>query len=300
MMASTLLHKTKRWATDRYFGLARSRVEVARLHGTLRRLHHKRRYGVDSAFMFRAVELEVNSMCNRRCGYCPNSFARRPTGYMPRELFTKIVDELGAMEFDGRISFHFYGEPLLDKRLPDFVAYAKEKAPRAYAEIYSNGDFLTLPVLRDYLARGLDNFLVTQHDDAMPENLQRIRDEGTPEENERLVIRFARDRNLINRSGLIEHLTRLKEPLRTACTWPLSIMVVTHEGNVVLCCNDYFETEVVGNVAKDTLAAVWTGERFTRFRAALARGDRAVSKLCAECDFVPDEQTLARVVPEPG
>jgi radical SAM protein with 4Fe4S-binding SPASM domain len=287
----------KRWALDRYFGLARSRPDIAKLHNTMRRLHHRRRYGVDSAFMFRAVELEVNSMCNRKCGYCPNSFAKRPTGYMPQELFAKIVDELGEMDFDGRISYHFYGEPLLDKRLPGMVAYSKQKAPQSFTEIYSNGDYLTLPLLREYLACGLDNFLITQHDNEVPENLQRILDQGTEAEKKHVVIRFAKDRNLINRSGLIEHLAQAQETLSTPCTWPLSTVIITHSGNVVLCCNDYFETEVLGSVATHSLKEVWTGERFTRLRKALAQGDRKASKLCNQCDFEPPPEALARLVP---
>src|SRR5262249_52396469 len=154
--------------------------------------------------------------------------------------------ELRDIDWDGRLSYHFYGEPLLDKRLPGFVSYSRRFLPRAELEIYSNGDFLTLETFRTYIENGLDNFLITQHDNVIPDNLQRILDEATAEEKKHIVIRFAKDRNLINRSGLIESLSKPKESLKMPCDWALSDMVITTTGNVVLCCNDYFETEKVG------------------------------------------------------
>src|ERR1700730_14562092 len=93
---------------ERYFQFART-TAFGNIHNRLRRWHHTRRYGVDSCFMFRAVELEVNSMCNRKCSYCPNVSDKRPLDYMEESLFEKVIQELAAIDFDGRISYHFYG-----------------------------------------------------------------------------------------------------------------------------------------------------------------------------------------------
>lgn len=287
----------RRWAGDGYYRLARRQPSFARLHNYLRRRQHRRRYGVDSSFMFKVVELEVNSMCNRKCSYCPNATARRPSGFMPQELFDKIIGELAEIDFDGRVSYHFYGEPLLDKRLPDLIETTARRVPKAKTEIYSNGDFLTVPVFREYRARGLGHFLITQHDNLMPPNLQELVDTLTPEEKGHLTIRFAKDRFMINRSGHVQGLGVVNEPLKAACDWPLTTMVVTLQGNVVLCCNDYFEDEVVGNLRTQTLREVWTGAAFTALRAALARGDRTKSHLCVECDYVPAPTLLRRIVP---
>jgi radical SAM protein with 4Fe4S-binding SPASM domain len=286
----------KERAEQRYFQLART-TPLGKLHQALRIWHHQRRYGVKSSFMFRAVELEINSMCNRKCGYCPNISDKRPLGYMEENLFFKIIDELSAIDFDGRISYHFYGEPLLDKRLPRFVAESKKRVPKSRTEIYSNGDFLTLEKFREYIALGLDNFLITQHDNIIPPNLQNILDNITAAERQHIVVRFAKDRFMINRSGLITTLNVVNEPLNVPCDWPLTSMVVTMAGNVVLCCNDYYETEVIGNLKSQTLREVWTDARFEKFRRALSRGDRTVSKLCEDCDYVPRERHLQRVVP---
>lgn len=296
MLADDSQKNLKERALDTYFHLAQTTV-LGRLHQQLRVRHHQHRYGVRSEFMFRAIEMEINSMCNRKCGYCPNVTDKRPAGYMEERLFEKIIDELASIDFDGRISYHFYGEPLLDKRLPRFVEQSKQKVPKSSTEVYSNGDFLTLELFRDYVSRGLDNFLITQHDNVVPPNLQRILDETTEQEKKHIVIRFAKDRYLINRSGLIKTMEAVKQPLKMPCDWPLTSMVITLSGNVVLCCNDYYETEVIGNVNTQSLREVWTDQRFENFRKALSKGDRTVSHLCADCDYVPGERTLHRIVP---
>lgn len=100
----------------------------------------------------------------------------------------------------------------------------------------------------------------------------------------------------MNRSGLIKTMNVPIEPLDVPCDAPLATMVITMSGNVVLCCNDYFETEVIGNVANYSLREIWCCEPFERFRSALSKGDRTASKLCASCDSVPSQSTLRRIV----
>ena len=282
-------------ALDRYYHFART-TALRHVHNQLRRWRHRWRYGVDSDFMFRNVELEVNSMCNRKCSYCPNVSAQRPSGYMKESLFQKIIDELSEIDFDGNVSYHFYGEPLLDKRLPDLVHYTVLHVPKCTPVIYSNGDFLTLDVFRQYIRWGHTKFWVTQHDSRMPPNLQRILNAASKEEKKHISIRFAKDGRMTNRGGLIRTMSVPAQPLQTPCDWPLAIMVITMNGNVVPCCNDYFETEVVGNVETHSLREVWCSERSERFRRALSKGDRTASRLCEKCNYVPHKFDLHRIV----
>jgi len=284
-------------AVEGYYLLART-TALRHFHNQLRRWRHQWRYGVNSTSMFYDVELEINSMCNRKCSYCPNVSAERPLGYMEESLFQRIMGDLAEMDFDGNVAYHFYGEPLLDKRLPDFVEYTARHVPNCRPIIYSNGDFLTLELFRHFIQRGLARFLITQHDNRMPPNLERIMNEATDPEKKHLVFRFANSLNMNNRSGFVPTLSVLHNPLQVPCDWPLATMVITMNGDVVPCCNDYFETEVVGNVRTHSLCEVWCSERFERFRRALSRGDREASRLCVKCDYIPYESDLRRIIPE--
>jgi len=288
--------KTKRILLDHYYRLART-TRWRFIHNHLCRWRYSTRYQVPSSFMFRNVELEINSMCNRTCSYCPNVAAKRPLGYMEESLFRKIIAELAEIDFDGSVSYHFYGEPLLDKRLLDFVEYTARHVPKCQTVIYSNGDFLTLDLFREYIRRGVGIFWITQHDNCVPDHLRHILDEATDEERRHIDVHFANQITITNRSGLITSIQVPSKALPVACDWPIGTLVITLNGNVVPCCNDYMETEVVGNVRTQSLAKVWSSDRFERFRAALTNGDRTTSKLCAACDYVPSPSSLRRIVP---
>lgn len=285
----------KEAALDRYYYLAR-RTALRHLHNHLRRRYHRKRYGVDSAFMFRSVELEINSMCNRKCQYCPNVSTQRPSGYMRETLFQKIIADLTEMNFDGNVSYHFYGEPMLDKRLLGFVEYTVRNASSCRPVIYSNGDFLTLDIFREYIKLGRTMFLITQHDNQLTPNLQEILCEASAEEQAHIEVRFANSFRMMNRGGLIKTMSVPPEPMEMPCDSPLATMVITMTGNVVPCCNDYLETEIIGNVATHSLSQVWCSEPFERFRSALSKGDRTASKLCSSCDWTPTKSQLKRIV----
>ncbi len=63
---------------------------------------------------------------------------------MKYEVFTKIIDDLA--EFDQPIKvLRMYkdGEPFLNKRLADMIAYAKASGHVDYIDTTTNGTFLT-------------------------------------------------------------------------------------------------------------------------------------------------------------
>ncbi|MBI5637580.1 MAG: hypothetical protein HZA03_06395, partial [Nitrospinae bacterium] len=58
--------------------------------------------------MFKAVEIETTSACNRDCAYCPVSVSPRPAKMMDEALFKKIVGDLHAINYKGTLFFCFY------------------------------------------------------------------------------------------------------------------------------------------------------------------------------------------------
>ena len=60
------------------------------------------------------IEIEINHDCNRACAYCPNSSLKRKNqGQMSERLFLRLLGQLKEIGYRGRISYHFYNEPLL-------------------------------------------------------------------------------------------------------------------------------------------------------------------------------------------
>ena len=92
----------------------------------------------------RALQIQTNSRCNAACLFCGYTEIKDelPHGVMDMELFRKIVDEI-PMAWTGRVSPYLMNEPLLDKTLPEKIAYITARRRLARTKINSNGALLT-------------------------------------------------------------------------------------------------------------------------------------------------------------
>jgi radical SAM protein with 4Fe4S-binding SPASM domain len=236
---------------------------------------------------FKVVEIETTTACNRACSYCPNSkFDRgqlRNEKLMEVSTYRKIVDQLADLRFWGRLSPHFYGEPLLDKRLVELMAYTRRRLPLTKLVIFTNGDLLSPELYQRFAEAGIDGFLVTQHGPKEPSNLVRLRRHRSEPGAARLRFdyrSFTSETELSNRAGLVDH-----DVLETKqdCLLPSENVTIDYEGNVILCCNDYHSSIKFGNVNQSHLGDIWSDERFRRIRHNLAQGvfDLEICKKCA-------------------
>jgi cyclic pyranopterin phosphate synthase len=223
---------------------------------------------------FTVVEIEVNSRCNRRCSYCPVSLPdRQPQqAMMSDETFLHFVKELRQVGYSSRLSYHHYNEPLLRLDLERLVAIVKSDLPKCSQVLYTNGDLLSnkrYEALRD---AGIDHFIVTRHDgSSFPER-------------EAQTILLPEDLILTNRGGLMATVAHLNSALEIPCYAPADMLVVTVEGDVLLCCDDADRTQVMGNILHQSLKEIWFSPRFSRIRELLKQGRRVeASPICAKC-----------------
>ena len=114
------------------------------------------------------VQLAVSSACNYKCKYCPASEPDSlksfgvTKGLMPFDLFCKIVDDLADFPEPIRVlRLVKEGEPLLNKRLPDMIRYAKRKQPDIPVDTTTNGHLLTPETSDRLLDAGLDRILIS-------------------------------------------------------------------------------------------------------------------------------------------
>jgi GTP 3',8-cyclase len=218
------------------------------------------------------VEIEVGVRCNRTCSYCPNATlgSTLPSSFIGIELFSRIVDQLSEISFSGRLSFHFYNEPLLRKDLDELVTIARAALPLAHLVLYTNGDLLSDARYASLLEAGIDFFIVTRHGgEPMPHRLHQL-------------VQFPLDLDLSGRAGAV---LTVKEPLRRACHAPSEMLIVTVNGDVVLCHEDARREVVVGNLGRSSLEDIWYSDTMEKLRHHLVRGDRrAAGPVCARCN----------------
>ncbi len=67
------------------------------------------------------------------------------------------------------------------------------------------------------------------------------------------------------------------------CVRLLKNAYILFNGDLILCCTDYYKTMVLGNVEHATIAEVWNSESARALRHDFLRGDLSRNPLCAEC-----------------
>jgi len=252
---------------------------------------------------FEIVEIEINTGCNRRCYYCPNSKYDRELlmnrKFMDEGLFRKIIDELSDLDYFGRIHPSFYGEPLLDKRLPDLVKYTREKLPKAHIRILTNGDFLTVNLFNHLLSCGVNSFEISLHESgSMSKNIALLLEylKDKPELKKKVLLRTPQKEvkkelsklgfrvdylnSLFNRGGLIEVPKEILRPI-SKCDAPSKCLEIDVNGNVVLCCNDYLSSVVLGNLKEESIMEVWRKNKEIRRKIRKGIFEFDICKKCA-------------------
>ncbi|GAB3930556.1 hypothetical protein GCM10029976_032720 [Kribbella albertanoniae] len=220
------------------------------------------------------VELEVCSRCNRSCSYCPVSLNPRPPvpARMSADVFDTTIAQLAEVSFAGRISYHLYNEPLLRTDLPRLIAKVAERLPDALQLLLTNGDLLDDRRYEALRAAGVDYFYVTRHVDG-----------EYPARPFQIVQNF-RGLTLTNRGGTVTEVP-LPSPLArsTPCFAPSEMLIVTVNGDVLLCYEDANRSQVLGNILTTSLTDIWMAPENVEHREELAAGERERAEICRRC-----------------
>ena len=129
--------------------------------------------------------IESTNYCNFNCIMCPRKHMTRKIGHMDFNLFKRIIDEIeGKVEF---IYLHFFGEPLLHKRIFEFIDYASGKGMTV--SFSTNASLLNEELAEKLLYSGLD-LLILSIDSLSDQTYQKIRDGGNFEQTMMNVDRF--------------------------------------------------------------------------------------------------------------
>lgn len=71
------------------------------------------------------------------------------------------------------------------------------------------------------------------------------------------------------------------------CMMPFNRINITSEGYVDLCCVDYYNYLIVGDLKKNTLSEIWNSDRFVKVREMFIRGElgKLLCRNCMSCDI---------------
>ncbi|MBC8112310.1 MAG: SPASM domain-containing protein [Verrucomicrobia bacterium] len=106
-----------------------------------------------------SLSFEPTTSCNLRCPECPSglrSFTRK-TGMLEENLFEKTIDELAPTLL--YLTFYFQGEPYLNPKFLEMVAYASQK--KIFTATSTNAHYLSDENARQTVISGLDKLIIS-------------------------------------------------------------------------------------------------------------------------------------------
>jgi hypothetical protein len=257
------------------------------------------------ASRLRYASIETVSACNQSCFFCPVSVAPRPVERMKTALFETIIAGLAAIDTAEGVFLNNYNEPFLDTRLPSMVRAITRAGLKVAINTNAAVPFdpakwrgarislltvnmHTLERERYRAERGSDDLpvvleniaLYAQHrvaDDIRIVVLGQgdaAHDRATAE----ITARFA-DRGiatmphlLMDRCGAVKTLP----PVADRGAWlsgceqtgsrVLEHIHVLADGRCVLCCEDYNEDHVIGDLRTQSIADVMGGDALVAHR----------------------------------
>jgi radical SAM protein with 4Fe4S-binding SPASM domain len=268
------------------------------------------------------LDIEATCLCNLHCPFCATSYEPiGGKGFMSFDTFKKIIDEgaeygLCAIKLNsgGR------GEPLLNKSLPEMVAYAKK---REIMDVYfnTNAALLTRDIGARLIQAGLDRISIS-FEGIEAEVYEKYRVGASFEKVLRNIREFVKLRDEMNvekplvriqtvaltelRSGLDEYkefwekivdevafidfkdYSYIQRDLiyNWACQYLWQRMMVSWDGTISVCQFDYLNSCKLGNINNgDTIRSAWKGKTMEDIRELHKNGRSHEVGVCNGCSF---------------
>ncbi len=123
-----------------------------------------------------SIYLETTSACNLNCVMCPTQrpsarVAKRP-GYMKKQLFCRLVDEIASDTPDTPVYLYKDGEPLLHPQILELIDYASSRLSNV--TLFTNATLLNEKMARSILTKNL-NTIYFSIDGLKKQTFERVR-----------------------------------------------------------------------------------------------------------------------------
>lgn len=236
-------------------------------------IKHKDRY------FFHNVAIEISTYCNRKCHYCPNKDYETPKEFMSWEIFKKIISDLKDIKYSGVLYLTLYNEPLFDDRFIEFTKYIKSELPEVTQLLISNGDLLNLENAKELSYAGVDKFLITVHDKNPERNLERLKPVKELLK-EKMRLQTSNELYLENRGGAVKIKDEKRRAPYKTCQ-SIRSLTISKDGDIILCCQDYFKKYIMGNVMEKSILEIWNS--YHDLRVKLLKDNIAELPICKVC-----------------
>ena len=249
------------------------------------------------------VDIETSTVCNMKCPMCytiTDEFKTHiKTRFMELGLFKKIIDECVKYgTYSIRISLR--GEPFIHEHVIEMIRYAKDNGIKEVSSL-TNNLAMTPTLFKDAMKAGLDWLTISF--DGLGDTYERIRKPASFEKSYKKVIEYKRIKNIarswkpvikvqtvwpaikdnaqeyynafipyvddIAINPLIDYLHNDEDIAymdNFVCPVLYQRLAIGSDGIVLLCSNDEFCLQPIGDANKETIYDIWHGEKIKKAR----------------------------------
>ncbi len=267
----------------------------------------------------KSVLIETCNRCQGECKFCPYQEIRvnEKTTYLDFDRYKQLIDEMTYHPVK-RISLFENNEPLIDKRIYEFVNYAHDKLPHVELTLSTNGRLLTKEVIDKLYLSGLTTLYVSiptvddeHYKEVMGNDISKIVPLLTSIEDDKLIkmIRIAVpktkyfdinefkkifDKYLIcawdieyKKSWNIDKkIYDIADIGYTGpCDRPLDQMIIKSNGDVSICCRDWQQQNIVGNIYINQMYDIWHNVKMKKIQDSIAKQDYDDIECCRDCNM---------------
>jgi radical SAM protein with 4Fe4S-binding SPASM domain len=238
------------------------------------------------------IELNITELCNRKCSFCPRAHGY-PNLNLHMSLETAIRIKEQARDFVKSIHIVGRGEPLLN---PNFLNILSVLSNDFRISIMTNGDHLYKYISQIHdilnLNSGRNRITISLYDgdeqyNALKEQFKEYADityyktydfgQGTNDD------MFNQKHYIANRAGALYSAVSNKP-----CYVTLNRMFIDWDGSVNLCCHDWSEKAVYGNIFETNIKDIYDFIT-NNYTKDLVNGNRSCTKQCSKCDVSDDD-----------
>lgn len=281
---------------------------------------------------YACLEIEINRHCNYRCTFCPVAEDPFPRGFIDEDLFVHLLDR--AVEYGIElISLNHYSEPSLNPRLADYIrliadrrmkvrlhtnaSQLNEKSirkisrtqrvhvminlpsidPEVYAEATGSSKRMfskvlhNLELLAQYNVR--TTIVVNSTSKSERPDLEPIKDKLDKSIN---VLEWKTN----SRAGRVLHFDtpqNYTNELLTGCYLASNQLQVNSEGKVFLCCMDYHQEYILGDLKTQSIREVVEGDAIKKIYPLIFGKQRTPDGfICNKCTSTSKQTEKTRLL----
>lgn len=281
------------------------------------------------------VTLELTNHCNLNCSFCPRQHMDYPLGFMDKNLFRSLVNDMAALGTRTLVPF-FRGEPLLHPDCLELLAHAKSHA--LTIQLATNGLLLTEEMGCALVAMEVD-FVSFSVDASNPKtykerrkggsfsrmlhgvdhlckarimagkNLPRIQvsavDLGmSTQEKEAFITFWKKKADQIriypqhSKNGRFGSLEASENMARQTCFKPFREMVIYWDGRAVICNHDWNRHVGLGDATTTELLEIWNNTNYHNIRCQQQRLQFPANSVCRTCSHWRQYSTDPTIIGE--